>query len=303
MEKLLKLSLSVCCLLLLFSCEDDTKSKRKRAEQRYKAAIQFRQGSIPFQNGIAEAVTIDSTYEAAVYELSVAHLKRGMPHKWLPQYNKALSIDPKVRYPWRGYLYLWFYRDYKKAIADFDASDSLTPNFIDAPQGHSVDYWRGIAYLGLKDYKNSIVYFDKHIQKEIDESGEDWVEHEAFLYRGIAHYEAKNLEKALENFNTLLKYNSDFADAKYFKALVFKSELEMLQQEITMAAARYSDVMHTKIPKEKFQTKKQEALTLINDAIDNFYSGYSNQRPYVETMRQLYIEDYEILKAKLESMD
>jgi len=63
MEKLLKLSLSFCCLCLLFSCEDDAKSKRQRAEKRYKEAIQFTQGSLPFQNGIAEAVAIDSTYE------------------------------------------------------------------------------------------------------------------------------------------------------------------------------------------------------------------------------------------------
>ncbi|WP_046755929.1 tetratricopeptide repeat protein [Kordia jejudonensis] len=302
MEKLLKLSLSFCCLCLLFSCGNDAANKRQRAEKRYKEAIRFTQGTTAFQNGIAEAVAIDSTYEDAVYELSVAHLKRGMPHKWLPQYNKALALNPEYRYPWRGYLYLWFYRDYKKAIADFDASDSLTPNFIDAPQGHSVDFWRGIAYLGLNDHKNSIAYFDKHIQKETEETGEDWVEHEAFLYRGIAHYEAGNQEEALKNFNTLLKYNSDFADAKYYKALLLRDTLEKLQQEIEMAGSRYGSTLHTKIPREKFQEKKQEALLLIDEAIDNFNNGYSNQRPYVETLRQLYGEDYINLKTKLEAM-
>lgn len=278
---------------MLFSCEEDTQSKRERAEKRYKEAIQFRQGSLGFQNGIAEAIAIDSTYEEAVYELSVAHLKRGMPHKWLPQYEKALALNPEHRYPWRGYLYLWFYRDYKKAIADFDMSDSLTPNFTDAPQGHSVDYWRGIAYLGLKDYENSIAYFDKHIQKETEETGEDWVEHEAFLYRGIAHYENGNPAKALENFNTLLKYNADFADAKYYKALLLYEQLNKL---FVLIETSQNDNLE-----EEFQRKKSEALVLINKAIDNFHNGYSNQRPYVETLRQLYWQDYTNLKTQLEA--
>ncbi|MGB1308385.1 MAG: hypothetical protein ACPG6B_05710, partial [Oceanihabitans sp.] len=188
MEKLPKLFLSILCFLMLFACS----SKREKAEAVYKRAIFYPQGSKMSINGIKRATEIDSTYQQAVYELSVAYLKRGLPHKWKPQYNKAVKLDAIERVPWRGYLYLWFYRDYKKAIADFDASDVLTPNFIDRPQGHSVDYWRGIAYLGLKDYKKSKAYFEKYIQMEIAESGEDWVELTAFLYYGIAHYETGN---------------------------------------------------------------------------------------------------------------
>ena len=123
MEKWLKLFPSLLVSMLLVSCAENTEEldKRKRAEKTYKDAIFYTQGSTAFQNGIAEAVAIDPTYEPGVYELSVADLKRGLPHKWLPQYNKAVDLDPKQRVPWRGYLYLWFYRDYEKAIADFNA--------------------------------------------------------------------------------------------------------------------------------------------------------------------------------------
>jgi len=260
------------------------------------------QGTQESINGFAKAVEYDPTHAESWRELSIPFLKRGMPSMWKKYMDKAIELDPIAWQGYRGYNYLWFYRDYKSAIADFDATDTLTPNFTDAPQGHSVDYWRGIAYLGLKDYKNCIRYFDKHIQKEIDESGEDWVEHEAFLYRGIAHYEAGNAKKSLENINTLLKYNTDFADAKYYKTLLLRDELVLLLHEIEMAGSRYGDLIHTKIPREAFQKKKQEALLIINEGIENFNNGYSDQRPYVETIRQLYLEDYETLKAKLESM-
>ncbi|MCB0382350.1 MAG: tetratricopeptide repeat protein [Psychroserpens sp.] len=267
MEKLLKLFLSTVVIFSILSCD----SKRERAEAVYKRAIHYPQGSMMSINGIKRATEIDSTYQQAVYELSVAYLKRGLPHKWKPQYTKAVRLDSVQRIPWRGYLYLWFYRDYKKAIADFDLSDTLTPDFIDAPQGHSVDYWRGICYLGLKDYKNSIAYFDKYINTEIKESGEDWVEVTAFLYRGIAYFETGNFEAALLNFNKQLQYSRDLsADAKYYKAQILYSKGNI-----------------------------EEATALIDEAINDYEVGYYNNRPYVETLRQIYPEDLQAFKATL----
>ena len=280
MEKLLKYCLSFLVFIVLFSScnskEVDTSNlsqqeRRELAKETYKNATFFHQGSARSVSGIYHATQIDSTYDKAVRELSVAYLKRGMPHKWKPQFEKAVKLNPTEWVPWRGYLYLLFYRDYKKAIADFDASDVLTPNFIDRPQGQSVDYWRGVAYLGLKDTKNSIAYFDKYIDQETKEAGEDWVELTAFLYRGIAHYESENYEKALINFDLLLKYSEDlYADGKYYKALIYNKQGKVL-----------------------------EAKTLINSAIEDFKDGYYNNHNYVEVLREIYLEDLELLQREL----
>lgn len=312
METLQKFFLSIILACLLFSCKNVDTSKEDAAKAVYFAGNHY-QGTQININALAKAIELDSTNVEAWRELSIPFLKRGMPHLWKKYMDKAIELDPVTWQGSRGYNYLWFYRDYKKAIADFDATDTLTPNFIDAPQGHSVDYWRGIAYLGLKDYKNSIAYFDKHIQKEIDETGEDWVEHEAFLYRGIAHYEAGKLEHnlavetkydslALQDFNTLLKYNADFADVKYFKASILHDQCLKLAIKIDFEYKMRSSMHHASFMQHKLKDKRQEALTLVNEAIENFKNGYSDQRPYVETIRQLYLEDYINLKAKLESM-
>ncbi|MEO9480821.1 MAG: tetratricopeptide repeat protein [Maribacter dokdonensis] len=271
MEKWSKLFLSSFTFLLFISCgkSDNAKEPRTLAEERFKDATFYMQGTVAFQNGIAEAVSIDPTFEPGVYELSVADLKRGLPNEWLPQYNKAVVLNPEQRIPWRGYLYLWFYRDYEKAIADFNASDTITP-YLDYPQGHSVDYWRGIAYLGAKDYDNSVAYWDKHITKETEDSGEDWVELEAFLYRGIAYYESDNKEKANENFDKVIQYFTNSADAKYYKAKLLLNE-----------------------------GHKKAALNMIEDAIVDFNNGYYNNRAYVETLRQIYLLDLEELKSKI----
>lgn len=274
MEKLLKYYLSFFIVFVLQSCntnnEINTSSDRKKAEKIYSEAIKYYQGTAEFQNGIIDAIKIDSTYDEAIRELSIAYLKRGYPHEWKKRLDIAVNLNPVIWQGYRGYNYLWFYRDYRRAIADFDATDTLTPNFIDQPQGHSVDYWRGIAYLGLKDYENSLSYFNKFIETETKEWGEDFVEVTGFLYRGIVLLDIGNYEKALSDFDKVLKYNiNQSADAKYYKALILKN------------------------------TNPKEAKKLIEDAIKDFNNGYFNQRPYVETIRQIYIEDLELLKEEL----
>nr|WP_297913538.1 tetratricopeptide repeat protein [uncultured Allomuricauda sp.] len=275
MAKLSRLFLSMGMLIIGLSCKQEhadlnTDERRTLAEEVFRAGAHLPQGSPKSMTRIAKAIAIDSTYAEALREHSVAYLKRGMPHKWKIWMDKAVYHDAKTWQPWRGYLYLWFYRDYKKAIADFNASDTLTPNFIDQPQGHSVDFWRGIAYLGLKDYENSIAFWNKHIAKETEEAGEDWVELEAFLYRGIALYESGKKEKALEDFEKIIRYFKSSADAKFY-----------------ISKIRWQ------------QGEKGEALSMLEGALRDYESGYYNQRPYVEALRQIYPEDLSHLKSRI----
>lgn len=239
------------------------------AEEKFKEEHNYLQGSPRSMKLLEEAITLDSTYAEAIREYSVANLKRGMPHEWKPKFDNAVHHDAKTWQGYRGYLYLWFYRDYKKAIADFNALDTLTPS-MDYPQGHSIDFWRGIAYLGLKDYENSIAFWDKHITKETEDTGEDWVELEAFLYRGIAYYESGEKEKAMENFDKLIHYFKNSADAKYYKAKILFE-----------------------------QGEKEMALQMVENAIVDFDAGFYNNRAYVETLRQIYKQDLEELKTQI----
>jgi len=266
---------------VLFSCNNSEENfdhlsqaeRQKLSTEVFDGGSHLPQGSVKSMTRIERAIAIDPGNCDAVRELSVAYLKRGMPDKWKPQMDKTVECNPEIWTGYRGYNYLWFYRDYKRAIADFNATDSITPDFTEAPQGHSVDFWRGIAYLGLKEYAQSISYFDKHIAKETAESGEDWVEQEAFLYKGIAHYENKQPEKAVESLNKVIHYSKNLtADGKYYKALILAE-----QQNCT------------------------KALLLVNEAIADFNNGYFNSRDYVETIRQIYMEDLNKLKTQVDT--
>jgi len=188
--------------------------------------------------------------------------------------DQAVACDSTRWIGWRGYLYLYFYRDYQKAIADFDAIDRLTPNHIDAPQGHSVDYWRGHAYLGAKNYEKSIYYYQKHIAQVTKEFGEDWVEPEAFLNLAIAHYENKALDSMPYYLDKALHYYQDkSADTKYYYALYNKGKGDILK-----------------------------ALSHLKSGINDFYAGYFKRRPnYNEEIRQIYVEQLIELERSLKN--
>lgn len=281
MEKLLKYCLSTLLLsTVLISCGGDISNlseveRKELSAKLYQDAESFHAGQgAPFvMTKLEEAVEIDPNNCDALRELSVAYLKRGMIDVWKIKFDKAVECDPKIWVPWRGYLHLQFYRDYENAIADFDASDTLTPNFTDAPQGHSVDYWRGIAYLGLKDYENSIKYLDRYLEDVTKKNGEDWAEPTAFLYRGIALYENNNSEDAIKDFDKMILYNKNkTADGSYYKALILFEE-----------------------------SKCEEAKIELNTAIANFNLGYYNKHDYTEVLKQIYIQDLNNLQKRIET--
>lgn len=279
MEKLLKYYLSVLLLATIFiSCEKNISNlsgaeRKQRSAKLYQDAesLHYGQGIPMVMTKLEEAVKMDPNNCQALRELSVAYLKRGVIDKWKIKFDKAAECDPKIWVPWRGYLYFQFYRDYEKAIVDFDASDTLTPNFTDAPQGHSVDYWRGLSYLGLKDYDNSIVYLTRYLDEVTTENGEDWAEPTAFLYRGIAHYKNESSEAALKDFDKMILYNRNkTADGSYYKALILFEE-----------------------------NKCEEAKKEINTAIVNFNLGYYNKHDYTEVLKQIYIQDLSYLETAI----
>jgi len=265
-------------VLIISSCDESSGfflSQKKRmalADKKFEKIKDVLQGSPEAMILLEEVIALNPNHCEAIRELSIPYLKRGMPHKWKPIMDRAVACDPKTWQGYRGYLYLYFYRDYKKAIADFNATDSLTPNYIDAPQGHSVDFWRGHAYFGLKEYEQSIYYYKKHIAKVTEESGEDWVEVNAFLYLGIALFEMGKLEESKRYIDkTLLYAENKSAEAHYYKA------------QILMKLGQ-----------------KGQALVHINQSLKDFKSKYYNRRNYVESIRQVYVEEIEELKKVLE---
>lgn len=278
MAKSLKYSLSLFALIMLGNCKESDDFKEYSLSDRKKMSIEylengeknFRQGSPENMELIEIAIKLDQNNAAAWRELSVPYLKRGMPHEWKLLFDKAVEIDPIAWQGWRGYLKLFFYRDYESAINDFNATDTLTPSFTDYPQSMSVDYLRALAYLQLDDKKTALDYFTKYIDEVTAKSGENWVDVDAFIHRAIVLIKLKELEKAKLDLEKCLKHYSSSSDAYY--------HLSRINYQLD---------------------NKEIAKEQITEAKRLFKKGYYMHRPYVETFGQIELSDIEEIEKKI----
>lgn len=259
-------------LIVVFSCQKHPALYKKdfTAEEKKKLAISlvdglgnYYQGTPAQQFLLREALRHDSTNAQVWRELGVPYLKRGLAHEAMSKYYaRAVELDPVGWQGWRGYLYLYFYRDYEHALADFNATDTLTPDFVDYPQSLSVDYMRGICYLQMEEFEQAVDFFDQHIAYETETTGFDYIDSKTFLYKGIAQLKMEQPEPAKSTFEQGLLIDPTNAD------LLFWLGKTLYQLE-----------------------EADEARVKLEEARAQFLKGNHNQRPYVEEFYQTYLKE------------
>lgn len=274
------------CSLLLSSCTSPGETRYRKvytAEQQRElarhlvAAVGTRnQGTPTEQILLREARQLDP-YNATVYQqLGDPYLYRGLVTAFPNYYGKAVELDPLAWTGWRGYLYLYVYRDYERALADFDATDTITPGVVDYPQSTSVDYMRGICYLQLDRYDRAIEYFDRHIGRETEVVGARYIEPETFLYRGIAYLGLADTTAALDSFaegRTLTPRN---ADLHYWlaKTHLDRGAIALAQRYLTRAEKDWADRFYNRrFNGEPFYALYAADLAALRDRIAGRASG------------------------------
>jgi len=268
------------CLLCLCSCETTPELYKKEFSQEELAKLpeqmmekvirKYGQGSVSEIMVLKEVEKLDPQNATLWREFGVPYGKRGMAKEYYENYGKAVEYDPLHWQGWRGYMYLYFYRDYQKALDDFNALDTLTPNFVDYPQATSIHFMRGVCHLQMEEYDQAISYWEKHFAEELKTLTPDYLDSKSFLFYGITHYKMGNLEKAKEQFNLGIEHNPRDADLLFWYA------------------------------RTAFELKDYyEANKAINAADKAFKKGNFNQRPYVEEFYQIYQGDIDELSDKV----
>lgn len=275
----LKIS-AISLFLVFFSCNqraDFYKKELTTIEAKLAAthvmngSHRYYQGSVPEQILLDKALELDPENADAWRERGIAYLKRGFAAEYFPYYKKAVEVDPLAWQGWRGYIYLYFYRDYERALADFNATDILTPDVVDYPQSTSVDFMRAICYLKLEENDKAIAYLDQHIEEELSTVELKYVDTKSFLFRGIAFHRNGQYEKAINNYKRALEHASENSDLWYWLA------------KTNVAAGDFT-----------------AARAAIEKADSQFKKGYFNKRNYVAEFFQIYQPDIDELKAQID---
>lgn len=266
-------------LLLLIGCKPEHKWYKKSFSKAEKSALApalrngvsyYYQGTVAEQFQIKGALSLDSTNGDFWREMGTARVKRGLASEMHYYYAKAAALKPDPWLGFRAYLYLYFYRDYPRAIQDFNRLDSITGS-IGHSQAQDHDYMRAVAYYGLKDYPQAIRYARKYIERLTSEIGAEWVDANAHLYLALS----------------LEKNGAPWQEVQ--------AELQKMLKIYPESADAYFHLARLSAQRQRFW----EARKFLLPAEAYFQKGYFHQRPYVEVLDQLFPQDFKKLSDLL----
>ena len=141
-------------------------------------------------------------------------LKLGDYDRAFADYETAVRINPRNQGQ-VGWRYLFLLRDYPRALVHLNAFDVLTPNYDDPIDDYSVNYLKGRALAGLRQYEQAVVAYTIAIDSREKRHGPEWVDYRYWVARSVSYLALNQPENALSDLDKALKNNPKSAMILY----------------------------------------------------------------------------------------
>ncbi|PCI93399.1 MAG: hypothetical protein COB15_16490 [Flavobacteriales bacterium] len=221
----------------------------------------YERGNALIEYALSKRDTItDNDYHA----WSVQNTKNGNYKIAIDKLEKAMMINPQRESGYYGWVLLYYYRDYKKALAILEQQDAYTPDFSDAPVGEDIHYLKGLCLMQLKNYQKAVTEFDTYINNLARTHGEDFVDVYTFVQKGRCLTQLGEFDKAINSYKKAIKYYKECTEAYYFMGL---TQLEM--------------------------NKKDSACINLNKALNMIKKRYKSSDTYIEYFHEIYPQQIE----------
>lgn len=177
----------------------------------------YYQGSRYRQENSDQLIALNPNNAEYYQGKSMAHTKIGDYHIAFPLLEKAYELDKKEVGYYYGWLLLYYYRDYERAILRLNEYDDLTPNQPDFCWGEHINFLKGLCYKQMGQYDMAIEEFNRLIEYE----GEH-VDVYAYVYLGICHIKLNNISEAIKNFDLAIEEYPQCAMAYFYKGVAYQ---------------------------------------------------------------------------------
>jgi tetratricopeptide (TPR) repeat protein len=210
--------------------------------------------------GIQKLDTV--TYED-YHEISVQNTKNGNYIAAIEALEKSSAMSPEIN-GYYGWVLLYYYHDYEKALEKLNAYDARTPEFNDAAVGEDIHFLKGLAHMKLGHYKTAIQEFDINIKNITKNYGEKWTNPYCSFYKARCFEKLDEYKKADECYNQAIQLDTNCTEAYYFKALNLKRMKQMKTAKLN-----------------------------LNRSLELIKKGYKQTDVYVELFDEIYVSDIE----------
>lgn len=197
------------------------------------------------------------------HKLSVQNTKNGNFIQAIDALEKAIVLDPKIN-GYYGWVLLYYYHDYKRALECLEAYDLLTPGFSDAPVGEDIHTLKALAKMQLGNYEEAIEEFNINIAEVTAQNGEYWVPIYTYFYKGRCFQKLNKMNEAIFCYDQSIKMYEQNTEAYFYKGLTL---IEM--------------------------GRKKEGCENLQNAFSLINQGNKQSDVYVELFDEVYKQDIE----------
>jgi tetratricopeptide (TPR) repeat protein len=218
LQLLLVSSLSSCA-----QNKEDVGAKKKRQEALIEEYVtncaekhNYNYKMAEWQNCLDEGLKKDSTIAYLWQQKAMPYFKARKYEVGMKYVDKAVKYDPERWQSYRAFIKCIFAKTYKESIIDFeDCKKKYGNQYV---MDHTYDFYIGLCDLQLNEYEKAEKVFKNYIDDIFKNRG--GLEHQtAYFYYGIALYEQKKWEEAIQAFDKALMIYTNFSDVKYYKSI------------------------------------------------------------------------------------
>lgn len=199
-------------------------------------------------------------FSASQYHLvSIQNTKNGNFNKAIEYLDKASELEPKEVDGYYGWVLLYYYRDYEKALFHLNRYDSFTPDFDDYVGDDNILYAKALCYKEMGQYSKALELFNEAIKSELKGHDESWISHQLYFQKGRTLHLLGKHNKAIEYYDNTIRLWGESSEAFYYKGLAYI--------ELNNAQAGYEN---------------------LNKALDLIKKGYKTSDNYVALFDEVY---------------
>lgn len=208
---------------------------------------------------------MDSIDAQTYHSLSVQNTKNGNYDLAMKALNKSYAMDSSEVGAYLGWVLLYYYRDYERALEVLEEYDALTPDFSDAPMGEDIHYLKGLAHMQMRNWIQAKDEFERYINESSETFGEKYVDVYAFVQLGRCYARLEEWNQAIRLYKQAIRNYKECSEAYYYMGL---AQIELGESD--------------------------KACYNLNTADSLIQNGYKSSDTYIEYFHEIYPQQIQI---------
>ena len=223
----MKNSLMIFYCLVLISCAGNSQTSESIDNKRTEAEIidqylkngawNYHYLTKEWDQWIDKGLQADSTIAYLWQQKALPFWKQKKYQLAIKYYQHAIKLDPEKWLSRLAFLECIFAKDYEKAL--LDCKNYIKEFGSTYEQDHPLEIYMGLCYLQLNQYEKAFATIQKEIAQQEKQNGSSWIHFLDRFYLAISLYELGEYEKAVLEFDKVLKVYPKFSDVQYYKAI------------------------------------------------------------------------------------